>query len=129
MNSIFDEEPDIAVALDHAMLWHQLWKDKLHEAVAEQLQLDVAIICCEDGCDLGKWLRTDGKRRYGNKPDFTNLLKRHREFHQVAGHVAMAINGNEYRDARAMLGERSQFAYASIEVSVAIMKFKMAVAG
>jgi len=130
---VSDDSEPVAQALgvlDHAIAIHQSWKQQLLAAVTAKDQLDVTTIQRDDCCVLGQWIHGAGCRQiYGSSPDFVGLLKRHKEFHVVAGIVATAINGGEYANAEKMLGERTQFAYASIDVSVAIMKLKMSVAG
>lgn len=115
--------------LDEAIALHQVWKDTFMAAVTTGDLLDVGTIKRDDCCALGRWIHAEGRARYGAKPELVALFKRHKEFHDVCGIVAIAINGREYADAEKIVGRRSQFAYASIEVEVAIMKLRMAVAG
>ena len=121
-----EPSPD-QITLDLAIPVHQRWNDILCAAVAAHETLDVATLKRDDCCDLGRWLHSGASARYGSRPAFVGLLKRHREFHDVVGIVAAAINGGEYLDAKSMLVAHSQFAYASIDVCVAIMKLRFAV--
>lgn len=115
---------DAHVTLDSAMHAHNQWKSRLRDAVRAKEVLDVAEIRRDDCCDLGKWLYSNGRVAYGHRPEFTNLLDRHNDFHLVASVVARIINGKDYEQAKAMLVGSSQFASASTDVMVAIMQLK-----
>jgi hypothetical protein len=115
--------------LEQALMLHQTWKERLLTAVQAREPLEVDRLQRDNCCALGEWIYSIGHDKYGTSPEFIDLLKRHQEFHEVAGIVAAAINGGEFDRAQKMLGERTQFAYASIDVSVAIIKLKVAVAG
>ncbi len=96
----------------------------LQTAAAKREVLDVETIKRDDCCDLGKWLAADGRRLYGNRPEFTNLVGKHTEFHCIAGVVAGFINEGAQDAVRSHLRGGSQFAFSSTEVSVAITLLK-----
>jgi hypothetical protein len=108
------------LTLDKALDAHRQWKATLQTAAANREALDVETIQRDDCCDLGKWLASDGRRLYGSRPEFTNLVGKHTEFHSIAGVVAGFINDGALDAVRSHLRGGSQFAFASTEVSVAI---------
>jgi len=116
------------ITLDKALDAHRQWKATLQSAAANGKTLDVATIQRDDCCDLGKWLASDGRRLYSSRPEFTNLVNKHSEFHAIAGVVAGLINGGEKDVVRSHLRGGSHFAFASTEVSVAITLLKAQVA-
>ncbi len=116
------------ITLEKAVHAHRQWKATLQAAAANQETLDVETIQRDDCCDLGKWLAADGRRLYGSRPEFTNLVNKHSAFHSIAGVVAKFINEGATDAARSHLRGGSQFAFASTEVSVAIALLKAQVA-
>ncbi len=112
------------MTLDKAVNAHRQWKTTLQAAAANRETLDVETIQRDDCCDLGKWLASDGRRLYGHRPEFTNLVNKHSAFHSIAGVVAAFINDGVQDAARSHLRGGSQFAFASTEVSVAITLLK-----
>ena len=111
-----------------ADLWHQQWKHRLRTAVADRETLDPVAIVSDDRCQLGQWLYAEGQRKYGDRPEFQELLVNHREFHMLAGAIAEIINDGQYELATAYLSNDTQFASASQEVSQAIRCLEVAVA-
>lgn len=118
---------DAKVTLDSAMQAHHQWKSRLQDAVKAGEVLDVSAIRRDDCCDLGKWLYSNGRVAYGHKPEFINLMERHNVFHLVASVVAKIINGKDYEQAKSMLEGSSQFAAASTDVMLAIVRLKAAI--
>lgn len=118
--------PDVYVTLDSALHAHHQWKARLQEAVKSGEALDVALIRRDDCCDLGHWLKANGRAAYGHAPEFVKLVETHNEFHLVASVVARIINGKDYAQAKSMLEGSSQFAAASTDVALAILRLKAA---
>lgn len=117
------------LTLENAIASHQSWKTKLINAAISGQQLDVATIKRDDCCDLGTWLHGDGMRLYGGRPEFTNLIDKHKSFHVAASEVAGIINTEGYEPGRTQLRGGSPFIYATIEVIVAINLLKAVVGG
>jgi hypothetical protein len=117
----------VHITLDSALHTHQLWKNKLQDAVKAGAALDVDTIRRDDCCQLGQWLYSDGRAVYGHTPEFSKLLATHESFHVVASIVANIINGKDYAQARSMLEGSSQFSAASTDVALAILQLKAAV--
>lgn len=110
--------------LGHAIQKHAEWKLKFRTAIARQDTMDVATIARDDCCELGTWLRGDGKRLFGEMQSYLSCVQRHAAFHAEAAKVAQAINGKRFTQAEAMLDGESAYADASSAVGVAIMKLK-----
>ena len=101
---------------------HRAWKVKLRKAIADREQLDADTICRDDRCPLGQWLHGEGGRRWGSKPSFVDLLRKHADFHQEAGSVAQRINAGRYEDAERLIGSGSRFAQVSTEVAALLTR-------
>jgi methyl-accepting chemotaxis protein len=113
--------------LDDAISAHAQWKTKLRVAIARHEVLDAATIGKDNCCELGKWLYGEGRGLYSAKPEFTNLIAKHKGFHAEAGRVAVTINAKKFDDADKMIGSTSSFGAASNEVGVAINALKRAI--
>ena len=116
------------MTLDKALDAHRQWKTTLQTAAANREVLDVDTIKRDDCCDLGEWLVAEGRRLYGSRPEFTNLVSKHTEFHGIAGVIAGLINDGAHDAVLSHLRGGSQFAFASTEVNVAITLLKAQVA-
>lgn len=100
-----------------AMSWHEEWKQKLRAAVVGNLKIDKTLLERDDCCELGKWIYTEGSKRYWSKPEFQSLLLNHKEFHMLAGAVADVVNSKKFDLAKAYLSEDTQLAQSSREVN------------
>ncbi len=109
---------------DAAIEAHRNWKVKLRTAIAERTRLDADTICRDDQCPLGKWIHGPGGAKWGARPLFGDLLRKHAEFHQVAGGVARRINAGHFDDAERLIGSGSQFANVSGEVATLLTRAK-----
>jgi hypothetical protein len=116
-----------ALTLKNAVSAHRAWKTKLLAAATCGAKLDVATISRDDCCDLGIWLHSSGRRLYGGRPEFTNLVEKHSSFHAVASEAANVINSKGFEAGKTFLRGGSQFAYSTIEVVVAITLLKAVV--
>ena len=121
-----DTEIDTELRLEQAIDVHRKWREKLKAAASAGERLDPPSLRRSDCCELGRWLHAQGRKLYGSKPEFVKLMARHNDFHLSASMVAESINDGECTDAQKMLGENSQFAQASMDVEIAIMKLMFA---
>ncbi len=110
--------------LDEAITKHAEWKVKFRSAMAKKERLDASAIGMDTRCDLGKWLAGEGRRLYGAKTNFAQLVALHAEFHKAAGKVAALINAEKYEQAETMLGGSAEYALASSNVVTAITRLK-----
>ena len=123
------EAASSAVTLGRAVSAHHALKTKLQSAAISGTKLDVATIRRDDCCDLGIWLQTDGRRLYAGRPEFSNLLEKHKSFHEVASVAANITNAEGFVTGGIHLRAGSQFSFATIDVVVAITLLKAVVEG
>jgi len=95
---------------------HRQWKVKLRNAIENHETIDVATLSRDDCCALGKWVYGDGGRRFGDKPNFTQLIERHKVFHRMAGQVGELVNQKRYIEAEEAMAPGTGFATATREV-------------
>lgn len=105
--------------LDYAVTQHVLWKTKLRTAIEQHKTVDAAEIGANDRCELGQWLKGEGKARYGASPNFAVLEQAHTECHRVAGQIATLINDGNYEAALAMVGKWGDFKGTSTDILAA----------
>jgi hypothetical protein len=110
--------------LDNAILAHHVWKNKLRAAIASKSQLDALAFGKDDCCEIGQWLYGEGAVLYGNKPQFTALVDKHKNFHLEAGKIAVQINAANYAQASRMIDSGTPFATASLGVAQAVSALK-----
>lgn len=94
---------------------HRQWKVKLRQAIEERTIVDVETLSRDDCCALGKWIYGDGKR-LSQRPNFVELVGRHRHFHKVAGEIGTLINQKRMREAEDSLAPGTMFAKATADV-------------
>lgn len=84
---------------------HTKWKNRLVNYVAGRSDenLEVAVVSCDDKCDLGKWIYSDGNQ-YSHLPEYGQLKTAHAEFHHSVGKVVERKQSNKVDEARLMLG-------------------------
>lgn len=105
--------------LDYAVTQHVLWKTSLRTAIEQRKSVDAAVIGANDRCELGLWLKGEGKARYGVSQNFAALEDAHTRFHNVAGQVATLINGGDYEAAQALIGKWGEFKGTSTDILAA----------
>jgi len=68
---------------------HRNWRRRLSDYIQgdSREELDEAVVCRDDCCDLGKWINGNGGRFYGGLPVFGKLRDHHAHFHRSAGNV------------------------------------------
>jgi methyl-accepting chemotaxis protein len=110
--------------LDTAFHAHTEWKVKLREAIAKKEHLDAESIAVDDRCVLGKWLRGEGKAKYGQLAAFNECVSSHAAFHKAAGQVARAITAHKFDEASKMLEAGTPFSMTSTEVGLALAALK-----
>lgn len=94
---------------------HRQWKVKLRQAIEDRSAVDVATLSRDDCCALGKWIYSDGQR-LAQRPNFVDLVGRHRHFHSVAGGIGTLINQKRMREAEDALAPGTEFAQATTDV-------------
>ncbi len=115
---------DIGIDLNSAIKAHADWKLKLRHAITAHETLDADTVSRDDCCTLGKWVHGPDGKKFSHVPVFSELVRRHADFHQEAGRVAQTINQKEYAKASQMLEAHAPFSKASQVVIHAIRQLK-----
>lgn len=102
---------------------HRQWKVRLRDAIESKEKVDVATLCRDDCCALGKWIYGDGQR-LADRPTFLELIERHKTFHRVAGEVGSLVNARRYRDAENAISPDTPFADATSAVVLTLSTAK-----
>jgi hypothetical protein len=110
--------------LDNAILAHHVWKTHLKSVIAGKGQINADLAGRDDCCEIGRWLYGDGSTRYGNTPEFSALLDKHKVFHVEAGKVAQQINAGHHAAASRMIEGGTPFGMASLAVGMAVKELK-----
>lgn len=83
--------------------------------------LDPRVVSKDDQCVLGKWLYSDGQKKFGNLPAFKDVVNAHAHFHKCAGHtLELALEGKNTEAEKELVG--GEFAKASLNVSRHLMR-------
>ncbi len=106
--------------LDHALEAHVMWKVKFRMAMLEQGSVDAEAAGRADGCELGRWLLTEGRERLGRLGAFAECEARHRDFHAAAGRVARAINSGRLEEASRLMKPSEAFTLGSAALGRAL---------
>lgn len=90
---------------DHvaAVREHQQYTVDVRNAVMRKLRMDADRLRQPDCCQLGAWLESSGRPRYGHMPLFREVVQHHKALHQEVGRVADAVNTGRYPEALSML--------------------------
>ena len=97
------------IDIKHAIDAHMQWRHRLENYVRgqsfEQFQADA--VAADHRCELGQWIHTDGRRKYGHLPQFCELDLIHAEFHRLAGEIVGCTNRNQRAQALELLNASS----------------------
>ena len=99
---------------------HHQWRITLRNAIGRKQQVDADRLRRDDCCQLGEWLHGPGGHRWSHVPSFTQLVGKHKVFHQEAGKIADAINQQKHAEAEGMLDSSKPFGRAGQDVIAAI---------
>jgi len=119
-DSLLDDVSIMASAgelnLEQAIESHEAWKVRLRKILegTSTEKLDPSIVCLDDQCDLGKWLRGPGLERLGHAPFFSALVSRHRSFHLQAAQVLSLAHAGEKAKAEQMF--KTSYRHSSNQV-------------
>jgi hypothetical protein len=111
--------------LASAIAAHARWNSKLQETIETRKVVDPATIH-KSGCELGQWLRGEGRNLYGGKPEFISLLTWHDAFHVESAKVADAITKKKFGEAKQMTTRGTPFSLASNAVNISVNRLKKA---
>jgi hypothetical protein len=80
---------DMKSALDAHLAWTHRLEEQMNGTAAETLE--VGTVASDCNCMLGKWIHGEGKQRFGQMQEYTDLKKIHAEFHLTAGEILHEI--------------------------------------
>jgi hypothetical protein len=67
---------------------HSTWIRRLNGVLAgERFDLSAAEASVDNRCELGRWIHSTGRARFGSQADYKMLLDAHLSFHQLAGQI------------------------------------------
>lgn len=90
---------------------HGAWKRRLRSAVDDRrvpAGTSVEQARRDDACDFGKWLH-GGEARALDARRADDVLAQHRDFHQRAAEVLVAVAAGRHQDAAAQMGETGAY--------------------
>lgn len=113
---------------DDAIVNHLKWKMYLRNFLeGTGKSLDSALVGSADACELGRWIKGEGKQYEGTAP-YRDLVAKHAMFHHVAAEVVKKAEGGNQKGAKSMLAEGREFSSASRDIVDAIMQLAKEVA-
>lgn len=94
------------INVDHVVSSHIRWVTLLDDLVAgrSRERHDPVIIACDDRCELGKWIYSDGQKFLGQYAAFNDLKHTHQCFHQKAATIVDLNQSGRRDEARQELG-------------------------
>lgn len=111
-NDIQNHGLNVKSALDA----HCKWRDRLVAMINgldESFPIDKASV--DNECDLGKWLHSVGTSKYGDLPEFIQLMDSHRMFHSCVKEVVDILKNQGFEAARLELGTNFQKVSAQVQ--------------
>jgi hypothetical protein len=80
---------------------HENWLTRLETYLAGRSheELEPAAIACDETCELGHWIYTDGKKYLGNYAAFQDLQASHKMFHFKASSIVSLHQANHKEEA------------------------------
>lgn len=91
--------------IDVSIAAHENWKVRLDAYMAGKSNEDLRpdVVCCDDHCDLGKWIYGDGEAHLGKYVTFQDLKATHKMFHYTASTVVTLSQAGRSEEARHLL--------------------------
>jgi hypothetical protein len=106
-------------ALEAHIKWKHRLKDVINGSSTETL--DPEVIGRNDMCVLGKWINSEGARKFAEQPGFVAVVGAHTHFHKCAANTLRLAQAGELEKAEADLNS-GDYARASLEVSRHLMR-------
>ena len=103
---------------DSAVKAHTNWMLRLfgYARGTSQEKLDAQSIEKDNVCDLGKWLRGEG-RKYAAEPEFSELVTAHAAFHKSAASIVVLVDqGKRSKAEQLLMAVDSDYRQRSFEV-------------
>ena len=106
--------------LVEAAEYHMEWRTRLQSHIeGKALEAAFSEIVCEDNCcNVGGWLRGIGQRKFGHLASFRRLELEHSQFHSFAEMILARVQDKELLDAEHLL--KNEFSQSTRRILVAI---------
>ena len=109
---------------DSAIKAHSDWKIKLATYLKKpDGSLKAADVQLDNKCPLGQWIYGEGGK-WSSLAEYSVLKTEHAKFHKCASEVIKKADSGQNTSEEVALGAKSEFATASSNVVMAIMKMK-----
>lgn len=95
------EEIDFFAAISAHVSWKVRLQNYLEGRSSEEMDPDV--VCCDDKCELGKWIHGPGLKHFFSDAAFHELRADHARFHVIAANVVRFTQVNDGTAARSLL--------------------------
>lgn len=95
------EEIDLFTAISAHVSWKVRLQSYMSGNSAEEM--DPEVICCDDRCELGKWIHGPGLKHFFADEAFHELRIDHAKFHMVAANVVRHVQANKQADAQQLM--------------------------
>ena len=93
--------------IDVAIMAHENWKLRLQSYLQGNSTEDLKpeVVCCDDRCDLGKWIYGDGGNLLGKYGTFADLKATHKMFHYTASNIVSLHQTGNREEAERVLND------------------------
>jgi methyl-accepting chemotaxis protein len=82
---------------------HMLWKKRLNEMLLGRAGIKPEEVVDHHHCRLGKWYYSDGKARYGARPEFAAIEAPHAKVHEIARKAVELFQAGKKLEAQDMV--------------------------
>lgn len=117
------EEIDLPQAVQAHINWKLRLQNYLEGRSGEQL--DAAVICRDNQCELGKWIHGAAMDHFHGLEPFHQLIADHAQFHYVAANVVQNVQSKDFITARRILDE--EYPHISRKVVLSLTELHKAV--
>lgn len=93
--------------IDIAIMAHENWNLRLQSYLQGNSTEDLRpeVVCCDDRCDLGKWIHGEGGNLLGKYGTFADLKATHKMFHYTASNIVTLHQNGNTPEAQRMLND------------------------
>lgn len=91
--------------IDVAIMAHDNWKVRLEAYLSGKSSEDLRpeVIACDENCDLGKWIYSDGHKYLAKYAAFSDLKATHKMFHYTASSLVTLSQAGKQEEAKQIL--------------------------
>ncbi|MDO6681580.1 MULTISPECIES: CZB domain-containing protein [unclassified Oceanobacter] len=91
----------VSLDIDVSIAAHENWLTRLETYISGHSHetLDPTHAACDDECELGKWIYSDGEKYLGQYAAFNDLKATHKMFHYKASSIISLVQADNHSDA------------------------------